>query len=119
MRMTQNELAGIIAKPGYLVSADLHRKTPDPVLERNSRPGTLGKSQAKKTDTRRFLVRVKSFRRRLLDQDNLCEKFAVDCCRYAGLLPADDPGKAKIEVSQEKVKRKEDERTEITIEIIQ
>jgi hypothetical protein len=86
-----------------------------PVVERCPRARALGKAQAEACDTGRFLVRVTSYRRRLLDEDNLCEKYFVDCCRYAGLISGDEAGRTKIEVSQEKVARKEDERTEIEI----
>jgi hypothetical protein len=92
-----------------------HRQPSSTVLERGPGLGTLGPRQVKERDSRRFLVVVTSFRRRLLDEDNLCEKFHVDCCRYAGLLPGDAPGQAKIQVEQQKVKCREDERTEIEI----
>ena len=58
----------------------------------------------------RFLVRVKSFRRRLLDEDNLMEKWTVDTLRNACVVPDDAPGTAHIEVSQEKVGSKDEER---------
>jgi hypothetical protein len=77
--------------------------------------GALGQGQPQEANPSRFLVRVTSFRRRLLDEDNLCEKFHVDCCRYAGLLPSDAPGQTRIEVAQFTVKDEADERTEIEI----
>jgi hypothetical protein len=51
----------------------------------------------------------------LLDLDNLCEKYVVDCCRYAGILSGDSPSQAQIEVKQEKVSSKEPE--EIVTEV--
>jgi len=75
---------------------------PAPVVERDRQPGTLGALPAQRANAGRFLVRVTSRRKRLLDEDNLCEKYAVDCCRYAGLIPGDGPGQTKIEVRQEK-----------------
>jgi hypothetical protein len=87
----------------------------NPVVERRSRDGALGKRQSQKRDTGTFLVRVTAFRVRLLDEDNLCEKYHVDCCRYAGLLPSDAAGKAKITTSQEKVGSEAEERVEIVI----
>lgn len=86
-----------------------------PELEPSNRVGILPKGKAKKADTRRFLVRVTSIRSRLIDEDNLCEKFVVDCCRYAGLLPGDGPGQTKIEVSQRKVGKEEPESTLVEI----
>jgi hypothetical protein len=87
-----------------------------PVVERRPRPRPLAKSPPQGQNTARFLVSVTSFRVRLLDDDNLCEKYHVDCCRFANLLPDDAPGTARITVGQEKVRSKEEERTEILIE---
>lgn len=86
-----------------------------PVVEPDPRPRSLAKGKAQGADTARFLVSVKSFRRRLLDEDNLCEKYHVDCLRYAGVIPDDTPDRTSIEVSQEKVSSKEHERIEITV----
>jgi hypothetical protein len=66
-------------------------------------------------DTSRFHVRVVSFRRKLCDPDNLCPKYFIDCLRYAEIIPDDRPQDITLEVRQEKVKRKEDERTDIEI----
>jgi hypothetical protein len=92
------------------------RQSPAPVVERDLWNGPLAAGKAQGNDSGKFLVRVTSFRRRLLDEDNLCEKYVVDCCRYAGLIPGDAPGTTKIETSQQKVSSKEEERTEVTIE---
>ena len=88
------------------------------VVERNPRHGALGTRKVQKRDTRKFLVRVTSFRKRLIDEDNLCEKFHVDLCRYSGMLPSDAAGKARVTTGQEKVGSDEDERIEIVIERI-
>ena len=85
-------------------------------LESNLGNEPLGETPIQAGGHRRVLVRVTSFRRRLLDEDNLCEKFLVDCCRFSGLLQADDPRAAKIEVAQEQVGSKEREFVRITIE---
>jgi hypothetical protein len=71
--------------------------------------------RTEKTPSTRFLVRVTDYRIRLIDEDNLSEKFTVDSLRYCGLLPSDAPGKCKIEVSQKKVHRKDEARVEIEI----
>ncbi len=84
-------------------------------LERDSRPCPLGPSQTQEGDSRRFLVRVTSVRNRLIDEDNLCEKYAVDCCRYAGLLPGDGPSQTQIEVAQRKAGKGEGEKTVIEV----
>lgn len=72
-------------------------------LERNPRHGTVGEIPVQKGIGGKFLVRVTAIRCRLLDEDNMCEKYHVDLCRYSGALPSDAPGTAKIEVRQQKV----------------
>ena|SRR5881394_4502384 len=84
-------------------------------LERTLGNAALDEVPVQGRATGRFLVRVTSIRKRLLDQDNLCEKYHVDCCRYAGLLPKDSPGTAQIEVCQEKADK--GAREEVRIEI--
>lgn len=65
----------------------------------------------------RRIVRIFSYRRRLLDFDNLTGgcKYFLDCCRYAQLIPDDRPEDITLEVRQEKVASKAEERTEIEI----
>jgi hypothetical protein len=92
-----------------------HNTRTAPVVERASVNAALEPAQIKKRNSKRFLVRVTSFRRRLLDEDNLAEKYHVDCCRYAGLIYQDCPGQAKIEVSQQKVGQKEPEFVKVEI----
>jgi hypothetical protein len=101
-----------------LACFEAHGKTRRPKLECGSGDGALAKGKTKEGNSRRFLVRVTSYRRRLLDEDNLCEKYHVDLCRYAGCVPTDAPGQTKIEVSQIKVKTKEEERTEVVVDEI-
>jgi hypothetical protein len=84
-------------------------------LERNSRPEPLATGQVQERSSQRFLVRVTSIRKRLLDEDNLCEKYHVDLCRYAGMLPGDEAGTTKIETTQRKALKAEEEQTIIEI----
>jgi hypothetical protein len=63
----------------------------------------------------RVRVSIVSFRTRLCDPDNLCPKYFVDCLRYAGLIRNDRLKDIILEVSQEKVRTREEERTEIVI----
>lgn len=100
----------VITKEGTIQVAALRAE-----FERDSRDATLGAGEAKGGDSSRVLVRVTSIRRRLIDEDNLCEKYAVDCCRYAGLLHGDGPGQTKIEVRQRKAGKGEEEATLIEI----
>lgn len=122
--MTSEQLELITSKPGYRVAASvgggrtvvpLGNPGPAPVVERDPGDAALAASKIQKRDSGCVLVSVKSFRVRLLDTDNLAEKYHVDCCRYAGILSEDSPDKARIETSQEKVRTKAEERVEITI----
>lgn len=76
----------------------------------------LGPAQGEGSNPHRVTVRIRSFRCKLLDPDNLIggAKYFVDGLRYAGLIPDDSPDKIILEVTQEKVTKKE-ERTEIGI----
>lgn len=63
----------------------------------------------------KFAVCVTSYRKTLLDEDNLVEKYHVDAVRYAGILPGDSPEQASIQVRQVKVETDGEENTRIVI----
>ena len=108
--MTQNEITRRFpnASAAFIAAnLDLENSGPAAVLEHDSGHAPLAAKAVQGPDRRRFLVRVTAFRRRLLDEDNLCEKYHVDLCRYAGAIPDDAPGQVKIEVGQAKSKREE------------
>ena len=73
----------------------------------------LGSKQVKVEHPKRCKISVVSYRKKLLDPDNLCPKFFIDSLRYEGLIADDTAAHVVIEVRQEKVK--DDPRTEITI----
>lgn len=83
---------------------------PEPVV----RHEPVGKKPREEKVSTRFHVRLTSFRSRLIDPDNICPKYAIDCCRYCGWLPDDSAKYMTFEVKQEKVPKGE-ERTEIEI----
>lgn len=85
-------------------------------LKQALRHEPLAKAKGKEGDARRFRVRVTSFRRRLTDQDNLAPKFFIDCLRYAGVIPDDSPQAIDYSITQVKVRKKEEERTEIEVD---
>lgn len=60
-------------------------------------------------------MRVTSVRKCLLDEDNLCEKYHVDCLRYSGIIPDDSPDKVRIETTQRKAAKGEEEHTLIEV----
>ena len=85
-------------------------------LERPAGDEPLEAHQVEARNPGRCVVRVTSRRRRLLDEDNLAEKYHVDCLRYAGLLHSDAPDQTHIEVAQVKVATKDEECTVIEID---
>lgn len=60
-------------------------------------------------------VRVRSYRRKLLDRDNLFPKYFIDALRYSGLIRDDTTRHIITDVDQEKVESEEEERTEIVL----
>lgn len=80
-----------------------------PKLERHLGHGAVGKVQVQKRTRRQFFVRITAVRKRLLDEDNLCEKYHVDLCRYAGIISGDEAGTTKIETVQRKARKDEAE----------
>ena len=85
------------------------------VMERDSSHAALGKNEVQERTSQSILVRVTSIRKRLIDEDNLCEKYHVDLCRYAGIILGDEADKTKIEVSQRKAEKSEQEKTVIEV----
>jgi hypothetical protein len=86
-----------------------------PVPQRTAGNAALVEAQVQSGTGNRILIRIESVRKRLLDEDNLVSKYHTDLCRYSGLIPSDAPGVCKIETSQRKAEKGEEERTEITI----
>jgi hypothetical protein len=93
----------------------LPRPGPAAELEHGAGHGALGEGAVQGKSAARFLVRITSVRVRLLDEDNLCEKYHVDCCRYAGLIPDDAPSLVRIQTLQRKARRGEAEHTQVEI----
>jgi hypothetical protein len=88
-----------------------------PAAERKPNPGDEPLATPKRAgiDAGFCVVRITSFRLRLLDERNLWDKYVVDSLVQSGLLRDDSPAWCKIEVSQTQVMRREEERTEIHI----
>lgn len=75
----------------------------------------LGPGQGTAQGAARIVVRLTSFRVRLLDPDNLCPKALVDGLRYAGIIPDDRPQDIELAIAQQKVAHRREERTEIEL----
>ncbi len=91
---------------------------PHPVLEQGLGHGPLGEGHAQKADSAIYEIRVVSYRTRLCDEDNLCEKYHIDSLRYLKIIPDDSPDKCHIITTQKKVATKKEQRTDIFIERI-
>lgn len=63
----------------------------------------------------RFRIRVESRRRRLIDPDNLCPKYLIDCLRYAEVIPDDSARYVEVQTTQTRVQTKAEEGTQVTI----
>lgn len=84
-------------------------------MERTTRHAALPARQAKARDTKRYVIRIVSVRTRLLDMDNLAEKYCVDFLRYCGAIPTDAPSTTEITCTQRKAGKEESEHTEIVV----
>jgi hypothetical protein len=84
-------------------------------LERGSGHAPLEANKVEGPTGQRFLVRVTTTRRRLLDQSNLCYKYHEDLLRYSGILPDDSPDICESEVRQVKAVKGQEEK--ILIEV--
>lgn len=100
--------------------ADIHAGSAGkaPFMESNPGDGAVGEVPVQKGTGRRFHVRIRAIRTRLLDWDNLCEKYHVDLLRYASAgVFGDGPATTTIEVCQEKAQA--GEREEVRIEVFE
>jgi hypothetical protein len=88
-----------------------------PKCKRSFRQEPLAASKRKKEDPRCRVLRITSYRTRLLDTDNLCPKYFIDALRYAGVIDDDTPKHLHIQTHQEKVSHKSEEKTLIELEI--
>ena len=90
-------------EPAVKVLAPRTQPTPKHELAREAR----GEEEC----TRRIHVSIEVRRRRLLDPDNICNKFITDLLRYSGILRDDSSKFIEFSQRQTKVKRREEEET--------
>lgn len=105
-----------ISKDYHASSDQDRREASNTKPEQALRDEPVGTPSRETLYTSRVLIRITSYRRRLLDPDNLCGKWFLDACRYSRLVRNDRPQDIELEVSQEKVRSRRNERTEIVIE---
>lgn len=102
------------ASPGFL-AANAQGAGAAPLVECPPRDGALGAGERKEGDAGRVFVRFVSVRKRLLDPDNLSEKWLLDCLRFAGIIPGDEPERLSLETTQRKAAKGEAEHTLIEV----
>ena len=73
--------------------------------------------QRKKETPKRRVLRIISYRTRTCDTDNLCPKWIVDALRYSKLIEDDTPEHIELQIRQEKVAHRTEEKTILEIEI--
>jgi len=114
----QNPNVVLEPKAKYAKSNQAGGSSPCAKPEQAVRHDPLAAVQREEGHSSRFQVCITSFRRRLLDPDNLAGgcKYFVDCCRYGKLIPDDRPQDIELITRQVKVKSKEQEQTVIEIE---
>lgn len=95
----------------YEARNSVSRTIPQPAV----RNEPLGAAERKDSNPTRRTIIVGSYRRRLLDFDNIAVKYFIDSLRYAKLITDDTTKHIDLKVFQEKVKTKQEERTEIEI----
>jgi len=116
--MTHNELTRRFPKASAaFIAANLSAGAAEQAAKLECHTGNepLGAKEVQGSTGQRFLVRITAHRKRLIDEDNLCEKYLVDLLRYARVIPDDAPGVCKIEVSQKKVGKGQPEKTIIEV----
>lgn len=94
------------------IAYEARRLSSHPKPEQVVRDEPLAEEERETKNPARVAVLITSYRKRLLDPDNLCPKHFIDGLRYAGIIPNDRPQDITLQVRQEKSK---DERTEIEI----
>jgi hypothetical protein len=103
---------GYVQQPdGSYSKADCAIPCPKP--EQTIRHESVAEEERKATHTSRIQVSIISRRCRLLDPDNLCGKYFLDCLRYAGLIPNDRAQDIEFKIRQIKVQKKYQEYTQI------
>ena len=118
MKLTDERLQQVLSKSKYSIATTDFRSRSAPELEPNFIHEPLATAPLQKTNSPRFRVTVHSVRKRLLDEDNACEKFLIDQLRYAGLISNDNPALTTISTTQRKCEEEEVEHVEIIVEEI-
>ena len=101
--------------------SEIHDKRSDPKPEHTVRNEQVEKVGGKKGSNKgggpRHIVRIRSYRIKCVDVDNLyggCKHF-IDALRLCTVIPEDDPATIDLQVTQEKVSKHSEIKTEIEV----
>lgn len=116
MKLTRQELEYILKRnPSITTEADSQDSGQSPKLERPAVQKLVRRKKDKNSGARQVQIQVTDVRKRLSDDDNLCEKFIIDCLRRDGTIFDDSPKHARIFTTQRKCTNREDPHTLIEI----
>lgn len=110
MKLTQNEYRDLIKKHPNLADTREPAKLEQPIVQKLVR----GKKD-KDLGTETVRIEITDVRKRLTDDDNLCEKFLVDCLRREGYIKDDSVKYVRIFTTQRKCTNREEPHTLIEI----
>ena len=96
-------------------NTEAHRSSPSAKPKQALLDVPVEPSRGKAAYSGRVTIRIESFRKRLIDPDNLCPKYLVDGLRYANIISGDSAAEVEIVTTQTRVSSKAEERTAITI----
>lgn len=114
--MTRDELRARFPNASEAFLAQNAREVPDPKPQRHSGDEPVGSHAGKEAVPKSVRVVVTRVGKRLLDSDNLFAKYAVDCLRYAGVFPDDNPHfVSEVATRQKKADPIEEEHTIIEV----
>ena len=96
-----------------------HPRLQDPEWEQIDRPALGGADAGTEKGSTRAVVRIRSWRTKLLDKDNLYRgcKALLDSLRYACLIPGDSESEIDYEARQIKVAHRWEEKTVIELDL--
>jgi len=113
--LTPQEL--IRVAPHETNHTDIECLSSSPIPKQTVRYGALAKKKGKGGNSARSVVSITSCRVRLLDPDNLTPKYFIDSLRYAGIIHDDREADIIYQITQEKVEKKDQEKTIISVSI--
>jgi hypothetical protein len=126
-RFTSREFTKLVSRSGYGVKSSIGKGSAgrkdssagaEHDLERSPESSFQGEKSLQISYTGKVVVSIKFYRHRLADYSRaISEKALIDALQYAGAIRGDSEKEIRlIDLGQEKVEDKSQERTELTLE---